>query len=93
MEVDFHLISLCPFSLNEKKLVLKILTVYHSLLYPTADPRSRTFREQQGVIHYAAKYNAVASLKVLVEHRVDYNIKDYRQRTPLFVAAEMGTFY
>ena len=51
---------------------------------------ARTHEENQSVIHYAAKYNAVTTLKVLIEHRVDYNARDYKGRTPLFLAAETG---
>ena len=51
---------------------------------------AQTHEENQSAIHYAAKYNAVTSLKVLIEHRVDYNARDYKGRTPLFLAAETG---
>ena len=50
----------------------------------------RTIGEKQTPIHYAAKYNAVSSLKVLIDNRVDYNDRDYKSRTPIFLAAEMG---
>ena len=58
--------------------------------FSIANPSAKTFGENQMVIHYAAKYNAVPTLKILIEHRVDYNVKDYKGRTPLFLSAEMG---
>lgn len=50
----------------------------------------KTHGEGQQVVHYAAKFNAVQTIKVLIEHKVQYTVKDYKGRTPLFLAAEMG---
>ena len=50
----------------------------------------KTNGELQSAIHYAAKYNAVGSLKVLLQNKARMNDLDYKQRTPLFLAAEMG---
>ena len=50
----------------------------------------RTIGESQTPIHYAAKYNAVSALKVLIDYKADYNDRDYKKRTPIFLAAEMG---
>ena len=51
---------------------------------------TRTKGENQSPIHYAAKYNAVDSLKVLLHMGANIGDRDYRDRTPLFVAAETG---
>ena len=41
-------------------------------------------------MHYAAKNNATASLKALLNLGAHINARDYKMRTPLFVAAETG---
>ena len=51
---------------------------------------AKTKEENQSPIHYAAKYNAVRTLKVIIENKGYLNDRDYKQRTPLFLAAEMG---
>ena len=56
----------------------------------TARIDARTKGEHQSPIHYAAKYNAVDSLKVLLHMGAMIGDRDYRNRTPLFVAAETG---
>ena len=38
------------------------------------------------------KNNAAASLKAMLRLGAFINERDYKQRTPLFVAAETGTF-
>ena len=43
-------------------------------------------------MHYAAKNNATASLKIMLRLGAFINDRDYKQRTPLFVAVETGTF-
>lgn len=58
----------------------------------TAYVHARTTGELQTPIHYAAKYNAVGSLKVLLQSNAGMNDRDYRQRTPIFIAAEMGMY-
>lgn len=55
-----------------------------------ADISARTAGEIQTPIHYAAKYNAEDSLKVLLHMGGNISDKDYKNRTPLFVAAESG---
>lgn len=55
-----------------------------------ANIHARSIGELQTPIHYAAKYNAVGSLKVLMEKKAWYNDRDYKQRTPIFLAAEMA---
>ena len=51
---------------------------------------AKTDDEEQSPIHYAAKYNAVSSLKIIIENRGHLNDRDYKRRTPIFLAAEMG---
>ena len=60
------------------------------LIMNKANSTARTKGDEQTPIHYAAKYNAVASLRVLVDNKVDFNCRDYKQRTPIFLAAEMA---
>ena len=50
-----------------------------------ANINSRTYGEDQTPIHYAAKNDAVASLKVLLLKGANIEDKDYKQRTPLQV--------
>ena len=39
-------------------------------------------------MHYAAKNNATQSLKIMLRLGARINERDYKRRTPLFVAAE-----
>ena len=41
-------------------------------------------------MHYAAKNNAADSLKIMLRLGAHINERDYKRRTPLFVAAETG---
>ena len=41
-------------------------------------------------MHYASKNNATLSLKVMLRLGGRINDRDYKRRTPLFVAAETG---
>jgi len=41
-------------------------------------------------MHYAAKNNAGSSIKVMLRLGARINDRDYKRRTPLFVAAETG---
>ena len=41
-------------------------------------------------MHYAAKNDADNALKMLIKLGADVNCRDYKQRTPLQVAAELG---
>ena len=49
--------------------------------------------EEQTPMHYAAKNNAAASLKTMLRLGAHINERDYKKRTPLFVAAETGKFF
>ena len=41
-------------------------------------------------MHYAAKNDAVDSLKMLIKMGCNIEVRDSKQRTPLQVAAELG---
>ena len=60
------------------------------LLRHGANPNIETFADRQTPMHYAAKYNGVDALKVLIKYKGDINKPDEMKRTPLFVAAEYG---
>ena len=51
----------------------------------------RTKGEFQTPIHYAAKNDAVYATKCLIRLGADATAKDYKKRTPVFVASEAGT--
>ncbi|XP_066927224.1 uncharacterized protein [Clytia hemisphaerica] len=55
-----------------------------------ANINQKTKGEKQTPIHYAARNNAVATLKVLLRLGASITDRDYKARTPLFVAAENG---
>lgn len=55
------------------------------LLENGADLTSRTLEENQTAIHYAAKNDAVESLKILLNYEADITVVDYKHRTPLQV--------
>ena len=44
----------------------------------------------QTPLHYAAGNDAVNSLRVLVREGANKEARDYKLRTPLFAAAELG---
>lgn len=54
------------------------------------DLRARTNGEYQSPMHYAAKNNATTLLKIMLRLGACINERDYKRRTPLFVAAETG---
>ena len=60
------------------------------LLYFTVNPNIKTFNNKQTPAHYAAKYDAVDALKILMKYGADLNEVDSMERTPLYVAAEFG---
>ena len=55
-----------------------------------ANLHSRTEGELQTPIHYAAKFNAVDSVECLIKLGAKVSDRDYKERTPLFLAAENG---
>ena len=62
----------------------------YTLFYVPADLSACTYGENQTPIHYAAKNDADSALKELINIGADVNCRDYKQRTPLHVAAELG---
>jgi hypothetical protein len=56
----------------------------------TADLGALTYGENQTPVHYAAKNDADNALQELINIGADVNCRDYKQRTPLHVAAELG---
>ena len=56
----------------------------------SANLGAKTYGEEQTAMHYAAKNNAAASIKVMLRLGALINDRDYKRRTPLFVAAETG---
>ncbi|XP_007542466.1 transient receptor potential cation channel subfamily A member 1 isoform X1 [Poecilia formosa] len=59
------------------------------LLDREADPSAQTFLDQQTPLHYAAKNDAVRSIKLLLRAGANIGCTDYKQRTPLQLAASM----
>ena len=75
--------------------VLNVIPYFFSLIYCSffhrlADLGAKTYGEEQTAMHYAAKNNAAASIKVMLRLGALINDRDYKRRTPLFVAAETG---
>lgn len=58
------------------------------LVHNGANLGAKTKGELQTPMHYAAKNNAAASLKAMLRLGAHINDRDYKRRTPLFVAAE-----
>ena len=56
----------------------------------TASISAKTTGEDQSPIHYAAKNNAIASMKMLLKLGANINDRDYKKRTPILLAAENG---
>lgn len=57
----------------------------------SADPEAQTFLDQQTPLHYAAKNGAVGSIRLLLQAAASISCTDCKQRTPLQLAANMGT--
>ena len=61
------------------------------LLFTAANREAQTNGELQTPVHYAAKNDASSALKMLIKMKCEYRvILDYKGRTPLHVAAELG---
>ena len=57
----------------------------------TANREAQTTGELQTPVHYAAKNDASSALKMLIKMKCEYRmVFDYKGRTPLHVAAELG---
>ncbi|XP_041866650.1 transient receptor potential channel pyrexia [Melanotaenia boesemani] len=59
------------------------------LLDCDADPGACTHQDQQTPLHYAAKNDAVGSIRLLLQAGASISCTDYKQRTPLQLAANM----
>ena len=59
------------------------------LIEKKADYGAMTHGDIQTPLHYAAKNDAPAACKILVERGANLEAKDYRGRTPLLIAAEL----
>ncbi|XP_075338908.1 uncharacterized protein LOC142398679, partial [Odontesthes bonariensis] len=57
------------------------------LLARKADPGARTLLDQQTPLHFAAKNDAVGSIRLLLGGGASIRCTDYKQRTPLQLAA------
>ncbi len=57
----------------------------------SADPEARTLLDQQTPLHYAAKNDAVGSIRLLLQAGASISCTDYKHRTPLHLAANHGT--
>ena len=56
-----------------------------------ADKEARTKGEKQTPVHFAARNDACNSLRALIRAGCEYkNVRDYKGRTPIHVAAELG---
>ena len=49
-----------------------------------------TQNERQTPVHYAAKYNCIETLKLLIKFHGNFIQKDSKEKTPLLLAAEQG---
>ena len=65
----------------------------NTLIYSlSAKIDQKTKGEGQTPIHYAARNNAIATLKALIKLGASITDRDYKSRTPLYVAAENGKY-
>lgn len=57
----------------------------------TANKEAGTKGDQQTPVHFAAKNNSCKSLQVLINQGCEYKtVVDYKGRTPLLLASELG---
>lgn len=59
------------------------------LLKRGADMHLVTYEERQTPIHYAAKFDSIEALQVVIAAGADIEVQDYKNRTPLQLAAEL----
>lgn len=58
-----------------------------------ADKDARTLLDCQTPLHYASKNDAVGAIRLLLQAGASSSCTDYKNRTPLHLAANMGTSY
>ncbi|XP_061418323.1 transient receptor potential channel pyrexia-like isoform X3 [Lethenteron reissneri] len=54
------------------------------------DTEVQTEGEQQTAVHYAARYGCIITLATLQHRGADLSARDFKRRTPLFLAAAQG---
>lgn len=92
IDVHFKLIlySYSVFSeVNKGYFIVVVFKLYYFLKI-SADKEAKSFGEEQTPLHYAAKNDAVDSLKALIKIGCNMEVRDSKLRTPLQVAAELG---
>lgn len=66
------------------------MCLFRNILF-SANKEAETKGEKQTPVHYAAKNDATKSLKLLIKRGCMFDkVVDYRGRTPLFVASQLG---
>lgn len=60
------------------------------LIHNGANHKAATDGEDQYPLHYAAKNDAIKSIRMLLSYGADINARDHKNRTPLQVAAELN---
>uniref|UniRef100_H2ZZT3 Si:ch73-193i2.2 n=1 Tax=Latimeria chalumnae TaxID=7897 RepID=H2ZZT3_LATCH len=60
------------------------------LIQNNASVGAKTERDQQTPLHFAAKNDAVSAVRALCKHTADLHVRDYKQRTPIHLAADLG---
>ena len=74
-----------------KHIFLCALLVIKNEMLLSADKEAKTKGENQTPVHFAARNDACQSLKRLVKAGCKYkDERDYKGRTPLHLAAELG---
>lgn len=68
----------------------KFYSIPFCALFLIADLHAITFGELQTPTHYAAKNDASKALRMLLKLGGRMDDTDYKRRTPLLVAAELG---
>ena len=65
---------------------------FYNLLFETisANIEARTEGVDQTPLHLAARHNSIESVQALIKEGANIEAKDYKNRTPIFLAAELG---
>jgi ankyrin repeat protein len=53
---------------------------------------SKTYEEHQTALHYSAKQGNLEIVEYLLSFEANIEVRDYQNRTPLFLASEHGLF-